>query len=71
MTTKNARSFRLSSLAERQLDALARHWETSITETLTLCIDRTWRQESFAGEHSAADMATVATVEDDEDEPEK
>jgi hypothetical protein len=57
MQAKNARSFRLSDLAERQLDALAAQWGTSITETLTLAIDRTWRAESFAGDASAA--ATV------------
>jgi len=60
---KTARSFRLSSLAERQLEALARQWGTSITETLTVCIDRTWIWESFASERGVAD---VATVEDNE-----
>ena len=46
--TKTARSFRLSGMAERQLAALAAHWGASLTETLTLCIDRAWRAESWA-----------------------
>ncbi len=65
MPTKNARTFRLSSLTERQLDALAAQWGTSLTETLTLIIDRAWRVESFAGEHSAADMADIDDAEED------
>ena len=35
-------------MAERQLAALAQHWGASITETLTVVIDRAWRAESWA-----------------------
>lgn len=48
MPTKNARAFRLSDLAERQLADLAQRWGASLTETLTLVIDRAWQHEAAA-----------------------
>lgn len=54
MPTKNARTFRLSSLTERQLDALSAQWGTSLTETLTLIIDRAWQHDAAAAEPTPA-----------------
>lgn len=39
-------NFRASDLTERQLTALEERWGTSRTETLTIVIDRVFREES-------------------------
>lgn len=38
-------NFRASDLTARQLDALMQHWGTSQTETLTVVIERVFKQE--------------------------
>ena len=43
--TKHQRNLRLSAQAERQLAELAEKWGTSITETVSITLDRVWQQE--------------------------
>lgn len=43
--TKGVKSFRLSEQAARQLAWLAARWGNSQTETITVCIDRIYREE--------------------------
>lgn len=45
MQTKNARSFRMSRMTEKQLDELSARLGTSLTETITIAIDRMYRKE--------------------------
>lgn len=39
-------NIRVSDLTEQQLDALAARWGTSITETITVLVDRAYREET-------------------------
>ena len=45
MTPKKARNFRLSALTNSQLEELAQHWGTSLTETHAIIIDRVYRAQ--------------------------
>lgn len=70
-TRKNLRSFRLSAQAERQLAELQQALGTSLTETLTLAIDRMHRQEvaqmSFKEMVFDAEMGTEVSAEGGKD----
>lgn len=43
--TKQTKSYRISTLTIQQLEELAEAWGTSLTETLTLIIDRAYQNE--------------------------
>lgn len=42
---KQTKSYRISDLTRHQLEQLSKNWGTSLTETLTLIIDRAYIQE--------------------------
>ena len=43
--TKKQISLRISDLTARQLEELAERWGTTQTETITVVVDRVYRQE--------------------------
>jgi len=43
--SKQTKSYRISDLTRSQLEQLAEAWGTSLTETLTLIIDRAYQEE--------------------------
>lgn len=44
MTTKKTKSYRLSDLTRQQIEQLAELWGTSLTETITLIVDRAYQE---------------------------
>ncbi len=59
-------NFRASSLTARQLETLAARWGTTVTEAITVIVDRAYREEVLididkllSGEMSPAASATV------------
>lgn len=58
-------SFQMSKATARQIEALKAQGYGTTIDIIRIAIDRMWMRESFAGEHSAADMADI---EDDEGE---
>lgn len=42
--TKQTKSYRLSDLTRYQLEELSKLWGTSLTETLTLIVDRAYQE---------------------------
>lgn len=54
---KTQLNIRASALTIQQLEWLQREWNTSITETITVIIDRAYRQEQNPTEGCRADLA--------------
>lgn len=57
--TKQTKSYRLSDLTRSQLEQLAKLWGTSLTETLTLIIDRAYQSELAKKEQNDENSFTL------------
>ena len=62
METKNARTFRMSAMTERQLAGLSERLGTSLTETLTVAIDRMYREEIKMNKLSQDEQEQAAQI---------
>lgn len=60
---KQSKSYRVSNLTRQQLEELAKWWGTSLTETLTLIIDRAYTQERNKRMETIAQM-TAEEIEE-------
>lgn len=57
-------SFQMSEATARQIEALKTQGYGTTTDIIRIAIDRMWMRESFAGEHSAVDMADIEDEDD-------
>ena len=57
----------MSAATQRQIDSLKTRGYGTATDIIRIAIDRMWMQESFAGDHDAADMADIEDDESDDD----
>jgi hypothetical protein len=60
--TKIAVSYRLSDLTLRQLEELSERWGMNKTETLSVVVDRAYRQEGEMKEFNLSDVRVRANV---------